>query len=256
MTADRHEGIRIAAARVFIAAVAVAAMGWAIVATPRFWSGAAVGEIGTHVLAGESYKMDALNAISADLDERKTPLRPALLSKAAIIRLRFAEDSIGSSDKKTVDARLTSLNEAVDDALMNSPSDAFLWLIRSWLDNMRNGSASEQFRYLRISYELGPNEAWIALRRIRFALAIFSSLPPDLAESMASEFVGLVRSQLYGEVTDILAGPAWPNRHVLLARLKDLGETERRMVAKSLYDRGLDDFTVPGVEPPSARPWR
>jgi hypothetical protein len=106
-----------------------------------------------------------------------------------------------------------------------------------------------------MSYQLGPNEGWIALKRNPIALANFATLPPDLAEAGISEFVALVRSHLYSEAGDIVAGQARPIRGLLFARLWDIKEADRQAFANLLYDRGLDDIPVPGTAPPVRHPW-
>ena len=244
-------------ARLFMTAFAAAAIGWTITVMPKLWSEAIVVQAASRISAGESYKPDVMKSLIASLDHNQgSVLRSSTLSKAAIIRLRIAEDAIAARDQQFIDGSLNALAQAVNDALTNAPSDPFQWLVLFWLDNARNGFKLEQLRYLQMSYALGPYEAWITIKRNRLALAIFPALSADLAEAAINEFLGLVRSRLYTEASDIVAGPAWPIRHLLLARLKDLKETDRRTFAKELYDRSLDDVPIPGIEPRPVRPWR
>jgi hypothetical protein len=224
---------------------------------PTVWSEEAISQVAPHLIAGEAYKPEILAALEARLDDRGSAgLRASALGKAAVIRLRHAEDALGNGDRPTIDARLDSLGRAVDDALANAPADSFLWLVLFWLDNTRDGPQPGHLRYLRMSYALGPHEAWIAVKRNRLALAGFPTLPADLAEASISEFVGLVRSGLYTEAADIAAGPGLPIRAILFDRLKDLSEVDRRALARLLHDRDLDDVPVPGTEPLPQRPWR
>ena len=139
---------------------------------------------------------------------------------------------------------------------MNAPSDPYQWLVLFWLNNTRSGFKSEHLHYLQTSYALGPQEGWIAIKRNRLTLAVFPSLSADLKEMAISEFVGLVRSQLYAEAVDILAGPGWQTRLILLGRLKELKEPDRRTLAKLLDDRNLDDVPVPGTEQQPRRAWQ
>ncbi len=75
-----------------------------------------------------------------------------------------------------------------------------------------------------MSYALNANEDWIAGKRNRIALAVFSAPPPDLAEAAISEFVGLARSNFYGEAADIVAWPARPIRDLPFTQLRDIKE--------------------------------
>src|SRR5450830_749170 len=238
-------------ARLLIAPLGAIAVAWSMSVVPTFWSQMPIIEVATHVLAGESYKREVFDALERRLDQAQTsvvrPVPPT--NVAAIIRQRRAEDAIASGDQQLIDVKLDALRATIADALTYAPEDAYLWFVLFWLDSPRNGLTHENLGYLRMSYELGPYEAWIALKRNRTVLKIFSQLPADIAEAAISEYVGFLRSRaLFPVAADILAGPGWPIRHILLVRLKDLNETDRRVFAKELYDKGLDDVPVPGIE--------
>ena len=87
------------------------------------------------------------------------------------------------------------------------------------------------------------------------ALGVFQSLPNDLAEWALSEFVGLVRSGLYTDASNILAGPGWAIHEQLLGRLVQVGEADRRAFARAIASKDLDGVTVPGVEQRPSRPF-
>jgi hypothetical protein len=249
-----HFGIfpaRTAVVRLPIAAVALGAIAWAAFAFPKFWSEAVFVQIAPHVLAGEAYKPGILDSLVARPEIYVPAVRPSALSKIAVIHLRRAEETIASG-APDIDPRLDVLRQAVDESLASAPGDSFLWLVLFWLDNTRYGFSPEHLADLQMSYSLGPNEAWIAAGRNRLALALFPALPADLAESTIGEFVGLVRSGLYRQAADIVAGPGWPIRNVLLARLKDFKEPDRRYFAKLLEARNIDDASsLLGVAPPA-----
>jgi hypothetical protein len=255
MEALRPFRIRRMFARISVAALAVGAIAWSVFVVPKFWSEAAIAQVATHVIAGEAYKPDILDSLIPQ-PEGETALRPSILSKAVVIQLRRAEDSLGAGQTDVIDARLDSLGLAIDHALAGAPTDPFLWLVLFWLDSTRNGFVPADVGYLQMSYDLGPNEGWIAVKRNRFALAIMTSLPTGLSDRVISEFVGLVRSQLYYEAADILAGAGWPTRQVLLPRLEGLAESNRRRFAGVLRERNIEDVAVPGIETPSEPHWR
>ena len=239
---------RKAMVRAPIAVVALGAIAWACFALPKFWSDAVFVRIAQRVLAGEAYKPGILDSLVARPESITSAVRPSALSKVAIIHLRRAEEAIASG-AGDIDPRLDVLRHGVDDALASAPGDPFLWIVLFWLDNTRYGFSPEHLGDLQMSYSLGPNEAWIADRRNRLALALFPALPADLAESVVAEFVGLVRSGLYAQAADIAAGPGWPVRNVLLARLTDF--KERWHFARLLEDRNIDDASsLLGIEPP------
>jgi hypothetical protein len=106
-----------------------------------------------------------------------------------------------------------------------------------------------------MSYRLGPNEGWVALKRNGNAFSIYDLLPLDLREATLTEFVGLVKAGFERETVDILEGPAWNVRELLLARLTDVSERHRQRFANVLY-RDRIDLSVPGITAPEPRPWR
>jgi hypothetical protein len=245
-----------ATARILIVMTGIASIWWAVVAMPRFRPEAGIKQIVEHIVAGETYKPDVLDAAIAKLKEKEPVLRPSILSKGAVVHLRQALDAVRSDQTDVIDSRLDVLRQAIDEALTRTPGDPLLWLVRFSVANTDDALTPERLDYLRLSYQLGPNEGWIAVGRNRLALAIYPSLPSDLAEGAISEFVGLVRSELYELAADNLAGPGWPIRHLLLTSLRQLSEKNRRTFAAVLNKRELEDVSVPGVDPPPARPWQ
>jgi hypothetical protein len=245
---------RINMTRILLAVAGAAAMAWAVAVLPVLWSGAAVGEVARGVIAGETFKPEVLGRAEASSGPASAAARrSSILSRAAVIRLRQTEDAIttiATGDIALVDRRLESLDQSVRAALRNAPDDPFLWLTLSWIESRRNGLRSDNLRYLQMSYELGPHEGWIALKRNRFALAARPLLPSDLAERPISEFAELVRWGLNSEASAIAAQSGPKLRAILFAGLKDLSEEERGAFARVFYTRELDEVPVPGFPPP------
>ena len=239
--------------RLILAIAGTMTMAWAIVVISALLSERVIVDVAGAVAAGEAFKPEVLAAVDART-ESGSRLRSSVLGKAAVIRLRRAENATSSGDPDLLDQRLESLAQIVDEAFQNAPADPFLWLVRFWLDTTRNGLGPDNLRFLRMSYELGPYEGWIAAKRNRFALAAFPALPSDLRELAISEFVGLVRWDFVPEASAIAAGTAPPLRSILFARLKDLSYEKRSAFANAIYRRELDDVPVPGIDPPTPGP--
>lgn len=257
MPEERVLSIPLSLVRAGLVVAGLGAVAWSLVVTPVFWSESVVHNMAVRILSGEQYKSDILGGIELRLREQEgAGLRAATASKAAVLRLRRAELSIAAADASKIDADLQRLSVSVDRALMGVPSDAFLWLVRFWCENNRIGFKPENLRDLRLSYSSGPQEGWVAIRRNRVALNLFPLLPPDLAEASVTEFVDLIRARFYPDAVRLLTGPGWPHRNLLAARLTSLTEPERREFAKALADRGVDGFSVPGIEARPPRPWR
>ena len=77
-----------------------------------------------------------------------------------------------------------------------------------------------------------------------------------LKDLVMTEFVGLARRDLDTEVANVIAGPGWSIRHLLVSRLKDVGNIIAGPSQDCSMLRGLDDVAVPGVELGPLRPWR
>jgi hypothetical protein len=252
---ERHEWLvamatRTNIARLILAIAGAMAMAWAIAVFPVFWSENVIVDVARAIVAGEAFKRDVLAAVDAPTETSSgSVLRSAVLSKAAMIRLRRADDAIRMGDP-LVQSKLESLTRIVQETLQNAPDDPILWLVWFWLDSSRNGVQPDNLRFLRMSYELAPYEGWIAVKRNPVALAAFPTLPNDLAERAISEFVRLVRWGLVSEASAIAAGPGRPLRNILFLRLKDLDYEHRRVFAAAVYGQELDDVPVPGIAPP------
>jgi hypothetical protein len=242
--------------RIFACCLGVAAIVWGCFALPVVWRQSGIEQVAAHIIGDDRFAANALTALIPQLDVAQSDKwdHPSAIRNTAVVRLRILENAIADGDQPTIDTQMTQLNAAIDKSLENEPADPFLWVVRFWLENTQNGYSPEHLKYLRMSYLLGPNEGWVAIKRNRIALAIFSQLPPDLAEDAKGEFVRLFDSRFYDEAADILVGPGWAIRGVLLAGLKDATELNRQLFARSVYHLGYD-VTVPGVEPRDKRPW-
>jgi hypothetical protein len=243
-------------ARVTLALFSMAVIAWAIGVIPIFKAESLPAFV-VGIINGDDYKPDVLAAMANDiLDKPVSAFRPSALDSRAFIALTLAEDALVTGDQTAIDARFDVLARATDQGLKSVPISSLQWLIRFRVGQSPGGSAPDQLDSLRMSYATGANEGWVAVKRSPIAFANFATLPPDLIEAATLEFVGLVRSRLYIEAAGILAGPAWPVRDMLLARLRDVPEPDRRAFARALSDKKPeDDVVVPGIAPPPQRPW-
>ena len=242
--------------RWFVAAFGCTAIVWGAVALPIFWRQAPLNAIATRIIDGEAFQAQSLDLLLPEVQgvTRGAFCRPAASRNAAVILVRAAEDQLSADARDTVDVRLDAARNAIRYALSCSPADPFLWLALYWVENTQHGFRAEHLKYLRLSYQLGPNEGWIALKRSRAAFAVFQKLPADLAEHTIREFVALLESALYGPAVDIFIGPAWPQRELILSRLTHLREQDRQLLANELVRRGYD-VNVPGIFHRTFRSW-
>jgi hypothetical protein len=221
---------------------------------PVFARQAPIERVAAQVVNGDPFKSEVLTTLIPQVEaaEREERCRPAALHGAAIIRTRIAEQAL--YDGGNIDASLLSLSDSIHRSLACSPADPFLWFVLYWVETNRNGFQADYLNYLRLSYQLGPYESWIALKRNRYALAVFQRLPPDLAQKTITEFAKLLDTGFYADTVAIFTGPGWRERGLLLPRLKDVAERHRQAFASALYKLGYD-VDVPGIARPDPRPW-
>jgi hypothetical protein len=236
--------------------IGCAAAVWGAAVLPSLSQATALEATAARVAAGEPFKTDALAAvIGSGASTQSGELTPPGLPRArAIVQLGLAEAAIDAGRRQSIDAEFSSLRTLIVEALGSSPSDSFLWLNLFWTENVMAGFRPEHLRYLRMSYAAGPNEGWVAVKRLRLSLALFEYLPTDLQELSLEEFARLVDSYLLDQAADLLAGPAWRLRDRLVARLEHIDARKIDLFAKALVRRGYD-LDHPTIEKRAPRPW-
>jgi hypothetical protein len=251
---DRLSKLYLYTARTLFVVFGCAAVAWGMYTLPVFARQVPIERVATHVLQGDPFKAGVLAALMPQVEaaEQEKPCSLAVTHSAAVIRTRMAEQAI--ADGEDIDTQLNKLRDSIRRSLACSPADPFLWVVLYWVEINRNGFQPDYLKYLRLSYQLGPNEGWIALKRNGYALAIFRQLPPDIAEMTLAEFPRLLDSGFDGAAVAIFTGPGWRERDILLPRLKDVAERHREAFARTVYKLGYD-VTVPGVTRRDPRPW-
>jgi hypothetical protein len=240
--------------RTFLIPFGCFAIGWGLIVSPLFWRQSSIDGTAQQIIRGEPFKYELLKPEIPLLDaiDRSTYCYPAELRGAAIVRLRIVEEAIASGERTLADHQLGASDKEIRSALSCSPADPYLWVALFWTDTRLNGFRPDYFQFLRMSYQLGPNEGWIALIRSHLTFAMFEYLPSDLREDALREFVGLLRAGLYSEAADIFTGPAWHVRDSILPRLGVVTQADREAFASVLYMRGVS-VAIPGVAAPESR---
>jgi hypothetical protein len=239
--------------RVIVAVVGSWAIAWAVLVYPALRYEFVFAAAAQHILMGEQYSAAQLNELRSQLDSSSAnSYRASTLNDSAVIRLRLVEAALAVGQARAAD--LNDLQRSIDAELDRNPSKSFVWLTDYWLQKQRSGGAPADLSLLRMSDLTGPNEGWIAIRRVPLALDVFPSLSAELKDRTLAEFAGLVRSGLYEDAANILTGPGWPTHDRLLDGLAGLNEGDRRWFAKVLEAKDIEGLAVPGVNEPGARP--
>jgi hypothetical protein len=193
-------------------------------------------KIADRILVGQVYKYEILLKQSSLVEPTQRPelCRPLTVRSAAVIRLRLAE----ISDNAALGPEPVRTNLAVDairQSLACSPADPFFWLALYALE------PSAPLNYLTVSYRLGPNEGWIALKRNPVAFANFDELPDDLRRIVVQEFVRIVEmGNTIDDAVKIFVGPAWDHRELILSQMDQLPLPQRQEFQAALTRAGYD----------------
>jgi hypothetical protein len=242
-------------ARSFTVLLGCTAIGWGIIEFPVFWQESPTERVANRIVAGEPFKAAILikQLSIAEGAGESNYCRPRALRSAAIIRLRLIEEQSPETSPSLTE--LQALRSSVETALKCSPSDSFFWMVLYWVTSQISSPVPPE--YLRLSYKLGPNEGWIALKRNPLAFTLFERLPADLQKNAIMEFVRLLsndfepNSGVYATVLNIFLGPAWHLRKDIAPYLTALPRRTRENLAKDLYAKGykvdIPDLKQPGL---------
>jgi hypothetical protein len=237
--------------------IGVAAIMWVIAFAPDAWKYAPLEGVASQVIRGEPIPDTAIEKYIPTMDsllQAKT-CWPKAMHNAAILRGRLVQVAIENSDPRQFDIYTADANTMFRKSLACAPSDSFLWFALFWIENLQNGFQNGSIKYLEKSYDLGPYEGWIALRRNPYALNLYQSLPAELQKRIVVEFAAIVNSGFILDAALTLQGPGWPIRDVLVGSLSDVQEKYKRQLATRLRRLGLE-VTIPGIDMPEFRPWQ
>jgi hypothetical protein len=243
--------------RLLLSVVGFGCVAWGTTALPRFQADADAIRMSKELIEGRVFGPDILDKAASSLELANTRSVPDSreMMALAVMRIRLAQEAIERGDRLDADTRLAIAREAIVAALTITPGSSFLWFALFVVEHAQQGFDSVQLGMLRMSYQLGPSEGWIAIRRNRLALELFSRLDADLEGRCVREFAQLVGSGFFVEAADLVAGPGWPIHELLLAQLRPVEPLLREKLARILYFRGYD-VTVPGVAVQQPRPWQ
>jgi hypothetical protein len=222
---------------------------WGLATFPTFKRNADIDDLAAYVIRGFAYRPQLLQDKVPVLDaiENDRYCQARALRSDVIIRMRILELALNNADIAHLDGDLAATRSAIRKSLSCSPADAYAWLSLFWLNSISIGFKPDDLALLRMSYQEGPNEGWVMVKRNRFALAIFPYLPPELAELALSEFAKSLQPEFVLSAVDNFVGPGWPIRATLLARIKDTPKPQIEAFARILQSRGYE-VDVPGIE--------
>jgi hypothetical protein len=213
---------------------------WSAINFPSFLHRASNDRLATRILTGEVFKDDTIVRLLRTVDANRDRSRcdvPALHT-LAILQLKRFENAIAARVDDNESQIAT--HDAIVASLSCAPADPLLWLVLAWVGSQSNPRSGDAVAFLRLSYQLGPNEGWIAIKRNYIAFTMFDQLPADIADRALIEFRHLVTSGIYREAANIFLGPAWAQRESLLKKLTEIERFHRESFMNELSSRGYD----------------
>lgn len=221
---------------------------WSVMILPASWSAAPAKSFMAHILADDRFKAATLNEVLAMVPTSPERLRRRSdwVRAEALIRLRIAEEALGRQSPGEADGQATALDDKLKSSLAFNPTDSFLWLVLYSLEITRHGFEEGAVGFLSKSYETGPLEGWISLRRNNVALAAFASLSAGTQAVVVAEFSAMVDSDFVEIAARNLMGGGWKEKDRLVASLANVELIPREAFAKRLSREGLK-VSIPGV---------
>ncbi|NJL07017.1 MAG: hypothetical protein HC900_01205 [Methylacidiphilales bacterium] len=233
--------------------VVVCALLWVVRTVPAVIRDDAVLAAGRRILQEETLPPQAIARLGRIVDEVEPHLgcEVATWRAVTLFRLRVAEAA------ETEEARAIAQRDfrtAASRLLTCSPHEPLIWFATFWQDVTQSGVLPDSYDRLRLSYELGPNEAWIMRKRSRLMLPLLATVPEDLRQQIRDEFLTLVKSRLLGEAVEAFKASDVAVREMVLPHLVKVPETVLAAFSRNLRAAGIE-AKVPGMVERERRPW-
>ncbi|MET4290140.1 hypothetical protein ABIB06_000239 [Bradyrhizobium sp. LB8.2] len=220
---------------------------WATDVVPYFEADSSIRQFSGVIKRGERPSSNASEI--ADVIHRLEERRPTLYHELTVLQTWLVEN------KGSVGDEAAELYRSASEAMDFLPTDAFLWLVIAYIGPKHGLSPGGVSACLAFSYELAPNEGWLASMRNPIFLDRAQDLEPAVQEALFFEFVALVRSGLYDAAVTTLQRSSPSARSNLIGRLSELSQDRKSDFARILRERNVDDIRIPGIELSPRRRW-
>ena len=224
--------------------LALAGLSWSVSILRTELQIAPIRDVAERIIVRQTFTMEALAPVLKHLDETQ-PKCVNGTEYAAVIRL-YAAATAHTSQMPDAQQLLTKALEEAVSALWCSPHQGFLWYAVFWLEKALGSPPTKYIPALDLSYDVAPNEGWIARFRNPDALELYSDLDASLQSKIRDEYRYLLRDRINVAVTVLGEAPA-PVRNIILKILQDLPLETRENFAKHVDSANLV-VDIPGVD--------
>jgi hypothetical protein len=190
----RQIPVRLLALRCLAIVIGCAGLAWGIFNLQRGDAADDFRELESSLLRFETFSQSTATAALAsaaawDLDPCDNHAQRALL----LMEIPLADVALRTGAAHDYDDHVRSLESRARRTLSCTPRDSFVWLVLFGLEIGHGVLNQHTFDLLAMSYETSPNEAWIATRRVMFAVPVVLSAPEPMQRRILDEFETLVR---------------------------------------------------------------
>ena len=237
--------------RAFIILLASVTVAWSAWIFPLEHKITPLRDIAERIVLRQTFSLDRLSPVLKYLDETQ-PQRGCGTGadEAAVIRL-YAAAVADSGQLPAAKELLIKARDQTVAALTCSPHQGFLWYALFWIEKALGFSSTRYFELLELSYELAPNEGWVARFRNPDSLELYAALNSELRNKVRAEYKYLVRDRTNVAVATL--GDAPPHvRATILNILEELPLETRERFAKQVDAANLL-IDIPGVDYRRAR---
>jgi len=228
---------------------------WSVFTLPSFWRMVPLQGASDQIVAEERFKPGVLPELLRTASANPSPwIAQSRLSEAlALLAFTSAQEAVQRTTSDDADGEAKAAATKLRAAIALAPQSPFLWVLLYSAETMQNGFDVGQLAYVRVSYALGPNEGWIAMRRNRLSLAVFSALDARMQEAVINEFAELVDSGFVDAAAMNLLTVGWPQKDRLLNGLSEVDIAAKTSLGRRLSAEGIK-VRLPGIEY-HERPW-
>jgi hypothetical protein len=179
-------------------------------------------------LRSEAFSESALTSIldssaSVAISACDTHAQRALL----LVEMLLADAKLRSGATAKFDRHLASLEARGRRVLGCNPLDSFAWLLMYNTELVHGRSNDASLKFLKMSYDSSPHEAWISVRRNPVAVASLLVASAPLRDQIVAEFLHLIRDGFSDAAAVSYAGAAERGKALLLTHLDNLDPAQR-----------------------------
>jgi hypothetical protein len=205
------------------------AFAWSIHVLPRSEHIDQLAYLKDQLLRSEIYEPESTKRLYEELQNAYLgECEPDSQMSLILMSLRVAENALRTGAATDFDLKLDDLTTSIRVALGCAPRSSYLWLLSFWTETLSGRLGPKSLEMLAMSYETGPNEGWIAIRRNSTAIPVVPIASDPLRQRIIREFGLLVRDGFLREAAASYSVATPEVRSALQTELLRSGDSRQR----------------------------